>query len=257
VAVGLAAVLFLSFAARFVFGRLRQRLRPGPIGPFQHPKDGYRFVDFGCGAGADSGAIADLHLTLLPDSSLPRMGRPFLKHFYYSVLPDEGLIFGSIAYVDGIPAGFVVNTPYPGEYMRLAIRRHPVRFAVQAARAFLAKPSRAVAALRARKRITAPPARPNEVRTPRRYVEGLFLGVAPEFIRSPGLHISRDLMDRALRQAAAFAPEIRSPIMRTNVAALMLHLNTGWKIVKDDRVLPISADHLELSHTLEREQPGA
>ena len=255
--VGLAAVLFLSLAARFVFGRLRQGLRTGPTSPIQPPKDGYRLVDFGCGAGADSGALADLHLALLPDSSLPQMGLSFLKHFYYSVLPDEGLIFGSIAYVDGIPAGFVVNTPYPGEYIRLAIRRHPIRFGVQVARAFLAKPSRVVAALKARKRITVSSAPQDEARPPRKFVEGLFLGVAPEFIRGPGLHISRDLIERALRQAAAFAPEIRSPIMRTNVAALMLHLNTGWKIEKHDRVLPIGADHLELSHTLEREQPGA
>lgn len=256
-AVGSAAVLFLGFAAKFLFGRLHRGLQTLPSSPVPPPNNFYRIVEFGCGAGADSEALADLHLSLLPDSSLPRMGRPFLKHFYYSVLPDEGLIFGSIAYVDGIPAGFVVNTPYPGEYIRMAIRRHPIRFGVQVARAFLAKPSRVVAALRARKRITVPSARPNDARPPRRFVEGLFLGVAPEFIRSPGLHISRDLMDRALRQAAAFAPEIRSPIMRTNVAALMLHLNTGWKIEKDDRVLPISDEHLELSHTLERAQPNA
>lgn len=189
------------------------------------------------------------------------MGRPFLERFYYSVLPDAGLIFGSIAYVDGAPAGFGVSTPYPGKYIRMGIRRHPFNFGAQMALAFLADPRRAASVLRARKRMAAAPARSNTVRAPRPFVEGLFIAVAPEyldpkFIRSSGLHISRDLMMRSLRQAAAYGTEMRAGVMRTNIAALMLHLDTGWKIEEDDRVLPISDEHLELSHSLAGAQPG-
>ena len=47
--------------------------------------------------------LADLHRTLLPTSPLLLLGRRFLEDFYYGVVPDEGLAFGTVAYENGRP----------------------------------------------------------------------------------------------------------------------------------------------------------
>jgi hypothetical protein len=224
---------------------------------------GYRIADFGQSRSgetqaADSRALAQLHCTLLPDSSLPKLGRGFLEHFYYSVLPQEGLLIGCVAYVDGIPAGFSVHTPYPGTYMGLAIRRHPVRFAWRMALAALTHPGNVIPAWRARKRMAAQAsfAGSGPADAPRRFLEGLFLGVMPEysrprFIRETGIHVGRDLVLRGLSLAQGHgAPEMRTGVMRTNAAVLTTLLQVGWKVEERARFLVTSDDHLELRYDL-------
>src|SRR5580698_6488811 len=115
----------------------------------------YSIAEFGGNQAADHRALAQLHAALQPESSLPRLGRGFLEHFYYSILPREGLIFGCVAFLDGLPVGFMVNTPYPGSYMGLAIRRHPVRFAWTMAQVALTHPGSLISALRGRQRMAA------------------------------------------------------------------------------------------------------
>ena len=223
----------------------------------------YRIADFGQSRSgetqaADSRALAQLHCTLLPDSSLPKLGRGFLEHFYYSVLPQEGLVFGCIAYLDGIPAGFTVHTPYPGTYMGLAIRRHPVRFAWRMALAALTHLGNVIPAWRARKRMAAQSsfASSGPAGAPRRFLEGLYLGVMPEysrpkFIRETGIHVGRDLVLRGLSLAQGYGVrEIRGGVMRTNAAALIVHLSAGWKVEEKERLLVMSDDHVELSYDL-------
>ena len=215
----------------------------------------YRFADFGGGEKPDSAALAQLHQMLLPGSALPRMGPGFLRHFYYTVLPREGLIFGSVAYVDGRPAGFSVNTPYPKAYMSMGIRRHPLRFAWRAGLALAARPARIASALRARARVQKTASSQTTGPT-RRFFEGLFLGVAPaytdpKFIRETGILVGRDLMLRALDQCRRYgASELRAGVMRDNIAALMLHFKTGWNIEREQTLLSMSEGHVELSHAI-------
>jgi hypothetical protein len=44
--------------------------------------------------------------------------------------------------------------------------------------------------------------------------------------------------------------EIRGGVMRTNAAALIVHLNAGWKVEEKERLLVMSDDHVELSYDL-------
>jgi GNAT superfamily N-acetyltransferase len=226
----------------------------------------YSIAEFGGNQAADQRALAQLHAALLPESSLPKLGRGFLEHFYYSVLPREGLLFGCVAYLDGLPAGFMVNTPHPGSYVGLGIRRHPVRFAWRMMLAALTNPRSLISALRARKRMAAQASlsRESEAGAPERFLEGLFLGVRPEysrpgFIRESGIHVGRDLVSRSLSLARGYgAPEMRAGVMRTNTAALMVLLKAGWEIEEEVHCLVTSDDHLELSYSFtERPLAGA
>jgi hypothetical protein len=222
----------------------------------------YRLADFSASEAPDSAALAQLHQTLLPDGALPRMGLGFLRHFYYTVLPREGLIFGSLAYVDGHAAGFCVNTPYPGAYMSMGIRKHPLRFAWRAGLSAVAHPGGVAASLRARKRMQAT-ASSQTTSASRRFFEGLFLGVAPvythpKFIRATRILVARDLMLRTLDQCRRYGVrELRAGVMRDNVGALMLHLNTGGKIEREQALLSMSEGHLELSHAIQPAENAA
>jgi len=217
----------------------------------------YSIAEFGGNRPADRRALAELHAALLPASSLPKLGRGFLEHFYYAVLPREDLVFGCVAYLDELPVGFMVNTRYPGSYMSMAIRRHPVRFAWRMALAAFTNTGSLISALRARKRMQAQAASSGSGHpdAPERFLEGLFLAVRPEytrpgFVRESGLHIARDLLSRSLSLASECgAPEMRVAVMRTNAAALALYLRGGWEIEEDRPRLVTSEDHLELKYS--------
>lgn len=86
--------------------------------------------------------VSDLHSELLPSSPVVKLGRPFLECFYYRVLPSEGHIFGAVAYVDGLPAGFIAATPDSQGFLRCAARRHFFAIAWLVVQSILAKPSR-------------------------------------------------------------------------------------------------------------------
>lgn len=78
---------------------------------------------FGGGRPAPAHELAALHRELLPSSPALRLGRGFLERFYYGVLPDEGLVFGSLAYVGDTPVGFVVATTDANAFLATAVRR--------------------------------------------------------------------------------------------------------------------------------------
>ena len=80
-------------------------------------------VDFGTDRPAPSADLARLHLELLPTSPVLGFGEAFLEHFYYRVLPAEGMIFGSVAYDGDEPVGFVVATRSANTFMQTALRR--------------------------------------------------------------------------------------------------------------------------------------
>ncbi len=68
--------------------------------------------------------LAELHAELLPSSPLHALGPAFAERFYYGVLPDEGLVFGQMAYNgDGRPIGFVAVTRDADRFLGIAVRR--------------------------------------------------------------------------------------------------------------------------------------
>ena len=92
-------------------------------------KVGYKIVPFGGGTLPNARHIAELHAELLPRSPLTKLGVGFMARFYYKVLPKQGLIFGAVAYVDGIPAGFVSATYDSDRLLRKTIRWNWLRLA--------------------------------------------------------------------------------------------------------------------------------
>jgi hypothetical protein len=81
------------------------------------------FQAFGHGAAAPADDLAHLHRALLPTSPLLLLGKGFLEGFYYRVLPEEGLIFGTVAYEQNRPVAFVVATTDSNGFLTAAIRR--------------------------------------------------------------------------------------------------------------------------------------
>src|SRR6185436_15260023 len=51
------------------------------------------------------------------------LGKRFLRDFYYTLLPEHGLIRAAVAYVDDVPAGFIAVTRDPNGFMSAAIKR--------------------------------------------------------------------------------------------------------------------------------------
>jgi hypothetical protein len=78
---------------------------------------------FGRAQPAPARQLAALHRELLPTSPAVRLGAGFLEHFYYGVLPDEGLMLGTVVYVGDEIAGFVAATPDARGFMAAAVRR--------------------------------------------------------------------------------------------------------------------------------------
>lgn len=78
---------------------------------------------FGRGQPAPARQLAALHRELLPTSPAVRLGAGFLERFYYGVLPEEGLMLGTVVYVDGEIAGFVAATPDASGFLATAVRR--------------------------------------------------------------------------------------------------------------------------------------
>jgi hypothetical protein len=78
---------------------------------------------FGRGRPAPAQRLAALHRELLPTSPAVRLGAGFLERFYYGVLPEEGLMLGTVVYVDDEIAGFVAATPDANGFLATAVRR--------------------------------------------------------------------------------------------------------------------------------------
>ena len=191
------------------------------------------------GQAADSGVasaqardLAALHTELLGHSPLVLMGPGFVEDFYYTVLPAEGYIGGSLAYVDGKPAGFIVATGDPNGFMSKAMQRHWLRISTILLKTVLRRPGRIAGLIEAR-RIQSNVKAENygpEVG------ELLSFGVLPEyrkraFVKASGLQIGADLLSRA---TAALATEgktrIRAIVDKDNLEAQFFYRGQGWRV---------------------------
>ena len=110
------------------------------VAPLAVPVD-FRMVDFDEYQAAPVNVLAELHSRILPTSPLVRLGHRFMEKFYYNVLPEGGLIFGAIAYVNETPAAFIVATHDSSGFIRSAIRRFWLRMAYECGISLITNPS--------------------------------------------------------------------------------------------------------------------
>ena len=79
-------------------------------------------LDPRCAADVDS--VALLHEAYLADSPVVKMGKRFIREFYYSKLVECGLIGCSVCRVDGRVVGCISYTAHPMDFMGSGLRRY-------------------------------------------------------------------------------------------------------------------------------------
>ncbi len=194
----------------------------------------YQFVEFGESApnGSQIADLARLHAALLPHSPVVLMGEDFMCDFYYKALTSDKQICGAIAYIDGKPAGFIVATHNPKEFMPMAIRRHWFSLGMVIFLSLLRSPTRIMAMKEAytiQKNV-------GDIEYEAGLGELLSFGVLPEyrspkFVRKTGHKISSDLLTAAvslLRKRAM--KKIRAVVDQDNTEAKFFYRSHNWKI---------------------------
>jgi hypothetical protein len=92
-------------------------------GPGTTRGDPITYRSYGPGAPAPAADLARLHRTLLPTSPIHDLGPTFVERFYFGVLPEEGLVFGQVAYEGDRAIGFVAITDDANGFLGTALRR--------------------------------------------------------------------------------------------------------------------------------------
>lgn len=179
-----------------------------------------------------AGDVSGLHAALLAHSPLVMMGPEFMQEFYYSVLPAEGLISVSIAYVDDEAAGFIVCTDDASGFMSRAVKRHWLRLCVTIAKSLLRNPGRLLAmkeAYQIQSNVQAEGYGPETG-------ELLSFGVLPRFrsrrfLKESALHIGSDLLASAVEALrAAGKTRIRAIVDKDNLEAQFFYRSQGWQV---------------------------
>lgn len=177
--------------------------------------------------------LTELHCTLLPDSPIVLLGRRFMESFYYKTLVQEGVLCGAVAYVDGVPAGFIVGTVEAAGFMRRALRRHPLRLAWLFGVSVLGDPRRLAALWESWQIMRGQPETPVGADN---VAEILSFGVlptyrSPKFVRQSGLRISLDLLQLMLQQLyACRARRVRVVVDEDNLEARLFYQGQGWEL---------------------------
>jgi ribosomal protein S18 acetylase RimI-like enzyme len=198
----------------------------------------YQVREFGTSSSESVPAkdLAELHAKLLAHSPLVLMGPEFVERFYYTVLPNDGAICGAIAYVDGLPAGFIVATGDPEGFMSQAVRAHWLQLAWIMAGSVLKNPRRILAIKEARdiqKNVKVNEFGPG-------MGELLSFGVLPAyrsraFIRQTSIQVGVDLLKRAVAQLQdRRKTHIRAIVDKDNLEAQLFYRFNGWKIGSAD-----------------------
>jgi hypothetical protein len=179
---------------------------------------------FGRGRPAPARQLAALHRELLPTSPAVRLGDDFLERFYYGVLPEEGLMIGTVVYVDDQLAGFVAATPDANGFLATAVRR---RWATLASILVRHPPSPRGAWAAARIALDRGHHRATDV------AELLSLGVrAPEHGGPVSASVRRRVTRELLRSALA-ALEGRTVVAlvdESNTLVRLMYSGMGWTV---------------------------
>ena len=195
----------------------------------------YLIVNFGEHSPPPIQDITDLHEQLLPRSPIAKLGRPFMERFYYSILPRAGQIFGSIAYVDDSPAGFITATHDSAGFMKSMLLRQWPRLVWVISMSLIQTPHHAGSVWEAFRLMTTR----NKARGAGLEGEILSLGVLtafvePGFVRRTGLRIAYDLIDSVMSKFGELGtPLIRAVVDADNTSAKFFYHSLGWTLYPD------------------------
>jgi ribosomal protein S18 acetylase RimI-like enzyme len=155
-----------------------------------------------------------------------------MERFYYGVLPRDELIFGTVAYVENCPAGFVVATSDSAGFMRSALYRQWPTLVRVLGTAILCQPRFIGTLWRVRQMVAS--------RQPAHAKMGsgeiLSLGVLPayreaRFVRQTGWRISIDLLESAVtRLCEQGVQEVRALVEVDNIATKLFYRGLGWSV---------------------------
>ena len=176
------------------------------------------------------GDIVQLHTELLPRSPVVLLGERFMRDFYYAVLPRELLMFGAVGYVHGVPAGFVVATRDPRDFMRRAVRKHWRGLARTIGSSLVSRKGRPGALLEAWRIMSS--MKSGNVRDDTGEI--LSLGVheayrCRKFVQETNIRLPRMLLDVAIRQLRDKGVHVvRAVVDEDNMAARLFYHAQGW-----------------------------
>jgi hypothetical protein len=180
---------------------------------------------YGPGAPAPAADLARMHRTLLPFSPLHDLGPAFVEQFYFGVLPEEGLVFGQVAYEGDRPIGFVAVTDDANRFLGTAVRRRWRTLAGVTLR-HPPSPKKAWNALRLfRDRESA--SHGDEV------AEILSLGVLPLEAGQRGSRERRRVARTFVRWAVEQVPgqTVQALVDESNLPARLMYGDLGWEVV--------------------------
>lgn len=172
-----------------------------------------------------------LHQQLFPRSPITKLGKDFIKNYYYNCLPHDGLLFGQIAYIDDCPAGFVTATHDSDAFMRNGLRRNWRKVIAILSRSALRHPILLSSILETYRLMRTREADCH----PDMCAEILSLGVLPEFrtpdfIRKRQIRLADDLYVFIINQIlASHTKRVRAIIDHDNSAAQLFYYMRGWK----------------------------
>jgi ribosomal protein S18 acetylase RimI-like enzyme len=181
--------------------------------------------------------LARLHQKLLPNSPISLLGPLFARSFYYKLLPQEGLIFGAIAYVNQQPIGFIVATHNAENFMRIALRRHWLYLTAIVGLSVLQNPVPRLGAVWEALQIMR---HLPTLAIADREAELLSFGVLENyrfsrFGRTSGHHVALDLFSTMTQQMASRGmTSIRAIVDVDNAPAQLFYRRAGWTIRRND-----------------------
>jgi ribosomal protein S18 acetylase RimI-like enzyme len=191
-------------------------------------------LDPSCEADVDS--VAMLHETYLADSPIAKMGKRFIREFYYSKLVECGLIGCSFCRVDGRAVGFISYTAQPMDFMSRGLRRYFFSLSWIMLRSVATRPAMLKEIL-ATLRIMGSRASESKAGDPRGLGEALSLAVVPDFqgYSPPGgkSRLAFRLFETAVeRLRAQGVDRIYVSVQADNLAANLLYSTMGCSFEK-------------------------
>jgi ribosomal protein S18 acetylase RimI-like enzyme len=201
------------------------------------PPTAYKIVPFDRQHLPAAHHLAALHQKLLPNSPISLLGPLFARSFYYKLMPQEGLIFGAIAYVDQQPVGFIVATHDAENFMRIALRRHWVYLTAIVGLSVLQNPIPRLGAVWEALQIMR---HLPTLAIADREAELLSFGVLENyrfsrFGRASGHHVAIDLFNTVTQQIGVRGmTSIRAIVDVDNAAAQLFYHRAGWTLRRND-----------------------
>jgi hypothetical protein len=90
---------------------------------------------------ADVNSVAELHEEFLGNSPVVKMGRDFMRKFYYVKLVEDRLVLCSICRAeDGRVAGFLSYTPYASSMLSMGVKKHFIALSWLMLKSVIARP---------------------------------------------------------------------------------------------------------------------